>query len=289
MIECAGRPVTHLELTKWAFLLSQEMPTGGGSVFYDFLPYRFGPFSFLLFREIDNLVRDGYLKAVKVNNKDAWARMPDVPSNARSLSGNIRSDAARVVERFVDSSPDKLLDYVYDTFPWYTANSELRQLEQRRIASPAVYTVGYEGWSVDRLLNELMRHGIERIIDVRRNPVARRYGFHKTTLSRIAGKVNIEYVHFPQLGIPGEMRHDLDGIAAYERLFDRYIAELLPREPEALSEVAKLIKEKPSVLMCMEADPAMCHRTHLAAALSPTVELSVRHLRGQTICKAGLN
>ena len=48
LIERARRPVTHLELTAWAFLLAHEMPSGGGSAFYDFLPYQYGPFSFTL-------------------------------------------------------------------------------------------------------------------------------------------------------------------------------------------------------------------------------------------------
>jgi hypothetical protein len=67
MAERAGRPVTHLELTKWAFLLAQESLSGGGPAFYDFLPYKYGPFSFTLFHEADHLVRNGYLETARVD------------------------------------------------------------------------------------------------------------------------------------------------------------------------------------------------------------------------------
>ncbi len=62
LLRLARRPVSKLELTKWAFILRQETPSGGGNAFYDFLPYKYGPFSFCLYREIDALIRDGYVE-----------------------------------------------------------------------------------------------------------------------------------------------------------------------------------------------------------------------------------
>jgi len=45
LLDVAVRPVQRMELTKWCFLLRQESTSAGGSAFYDFVPYRFGPFS----------------------------------------------------------------------------------------------------------------------------------------------------------------------------------------------------------------------------------------------------
>lgn len=75
---------------------------------------------------------------------------------------------------------------VYREFPWYTLNSKnaARRAASAPVASPAVYTVGYEGLMLDGLLDLLLRVGIKRLIDVRCNPVARRFGFHKSTLDR---------------------------------------------------------------------------------------------------------
>ena len=281
MIERAERPVSRLELTKWAFLLSQEMPSGGGSAFYDFLPYRYGPFSFVLFREVDGLVRNGYLSETTTDNRRAWIREIDVSGNTGDLPQSVQSDAARVVERFVGRRSQALIDYVYKHFPWYTANSRLDQREQRRVAEAAVYTIGYEGCSVDRVLNVLMQTGIQRIIDVRKNPVARRYGFHKSTLNRICEKLDIEYVHVPEVGIPSELRRHLDSPEAYARLFEEYETKLLPQKTEAVARIAEMVTDRPSALMCMEADPAMCHRSRLADAVSSLTKLSIRHILGK--------
>lgn len=282
MIEQAGRPVSRLELVQWAFLLAEEMPSGGGPSFYDFLPYQFGPFSFALSREANKLARDGYTRESRTSDRNAWELVADVRGDTCRLSRNVRSDAARVVQRFVNLSGNDLIDYVYGRFPWYTVNSKIRQLQQRCVADLAVYTVGYEGLSVDRLLNILMRTGIQRIIDVRRNPVARRYGFHRSSLSDLCGRLDIDYVHVPEVGIPSELRRNLDSPQAYTRLFDRYERLLLPRETDAVARIAQLTTGKPTALMCMEADPLMCHRTRVANTVSAMTHLPVRHLQGKT-------
>ena len=288
MIERAGRPVTHLEITKWAFLTALEMPSGGGSSFYDFLPYQYGPFSFTMFREVDGLARKGYLRDVEWNGYAAWELPGDMRGNTANLARDVRRDAARVVERFISKSDDELIDYVYDRFPWYTANSKIRRLASRPVAVAAVYTVGYEGRSIDGLLNVLMRQGIQRIVDVRRNPVARRYGFHKSSLGRLCGNLSIDYVHVPEVGIPSELRRELHGPSAYAKLFDRYERELLPKAPNAVQAIAELVVEKPTTLMCMEADPDMCHRTRLANSVSTITHLLIHHIQGKT-CEQVLN
>jgi uncharacterized protein (DUF488 family) len=277
MVERAGRPVRHLELTKWAFLLARETPSGGGASFYDFVPYRYGPFSFTLFREVGTLVHDGYLSEDEAPK--AWRRVTDV-SGPGELSDSLRSDAARVVDRFAARPVGHLMDYVYAEFPWYTVNSRKKRLAERPSGQLAVHTVGYEKWSVDRLLDELMRKGISRIIDVRWNPIARRYGFHNTFLSRLASRVGIGYTHFPDLGIPSEARRNLGTAKDYARLFAYYVQGILPSATASVQRVAELVSEKPSVLLCMEADPSLCHRTHLAKAVSEITGLPVQDVRG---------
>ena len=76
-----------------------------------------------------------------------------------------------------------LISMVYGRHPWYSVNSELPhfrsdEAEQRTApALAAVYTAGYEGNSIDRFLDRLMKRGIYSIIDVRSNPISRKYGF----------------------------------------------------------------------------------------------------------------
>ena len=47
-----------------------------------------------------------------------------------------------------------------------------------------VFTVGYEGPSVDRFLSLLAEHGIDTIVDVREYPVSRKLGFSKKGQAR---------------------------------------------------------------------------------------------------------
>jgi uncharacterized protein (DUF488 family) len=132
---------------------------------------------------------------------------------------------------------------------------------------------------VDGLLDLLLKNGVEWLIDVRCNPIARRYGFHKSTLSRLCQDVSIEYVHFPSLGIPSAWRADLDDHASYQRLFERYENEILPAQSATAAKVAKLVTERPSALMCMEADHFFCHRSRLAALVSRQTTLPIKELR----------
>lgn len=274
MIQRAGRPVTHFELTKWAFLVAYDTPSRGGPAFYQFLPYHYGPFSFCLFRESDALVRDGHL----LEEEKSWRIAEDVVPPVTGLPARVREDATEVVERFAERAPGALTDYVYQRFPWFTLKSKVRTLCAPPAASPAVYTVGYEGWQVDGFLNLLLKAGIRRLIDVRNNPVARRYGFHKASLRRLGSRVEIDYEHFPQLGVPSEWRRGLHEHKDYAALFARYEREVLPAQTKALKNIRALVSDTPSALLCFEADPQRCHRSRLAKAIAETASLPVRNL-----------
>jgi len=274
MMENAGRPVTHLEITKWAFLLAHETFSRGGSSFYQFLPYKWGPFSFCLYREIDTLVHDGFL----ADRNNTWHIVKDVVYPTDNLSQRVLEDVKCIVQRFQNMTRKALTDYVYEQFPWFTVNSNIRKLEIRPVAPVAVFTIGYEGLLVDGFLNNLISDGIQRLIDIRNNPVARRYGFHKRTLARLCSKVQIEYMHFPQLGIPSKWRQCLKSKYDYEELFAKYEKEILTSESETVIQVAKMITERPTALMCLEADPTRCHRSRLANMISHKTGMIIRHL-----------
>jgi len=273
LLKSARRPVSKLELTKWAFVLREEMPSGGGSAFYDFLPYKYGPFSFCLYREMDALVRDGY-----VAEGNLWTTTALADEPVQTLPKAVIRDGRRVVERFSREPVNRVIDYVYSAYPRFTVNSEKKKMAERPVALPAVYTAGYERLSIDAFLDRLIRNGIQRIIDVRNNPVARRYGFHKSTLTRLGDRVGIQYVHVPELGIQSGLRQNLCSREDYDALFDRYARETLADETDSIQHVAGLIAEKASVLVCMEADPQFCHRSRLAEAVSHDTGLPIRDL-----------
>jgi uncharacterized protein (DUF488 family) len=272
MLQLADRPVSKLELMKWAFVLSRETTTRGGDSFYEFLPYHFGPYSFSLQRDMESFTNDGLL----TDDGKHWILTKQ--SVTGIVSRAIQRDASRIVDRFRRWSLDDVIGYVYRTYPAYTVNSKRERLAVRAIASPAIYTSGYEGLQIDGFLDRLVQSGIQRLVDVRNNPTARRYGFHKSTLQRLCGNLEIDYVHFPELGIVSAERKPLIDQGDYDTLFDRYERITLPSQTAAINQVGKLVKEKPSVLVCMEAEACRCHRSRLANVVADRTGLKVMHL-----------
>lgn len=279
LLKLADRPVSRTELTKWCFLLRSEGETSGGPAFYDFVPYLYGPFSFALYQEAEKLVSLNYLHD---DGDNYWSLNSQVAASVGATGRDVERDAKRLLSRFGKKDTASLVNYVYERYPAFTVNSKLRRLEARTEAKPAVFTAGYEGLSIDGFLNLLIGSGIRRLIDVRNNPIARRYGFHKSTLQRLTERLEIDYVHFPSLGIRSEDRQSLVDQDAYETLFDNYENSVLRSERQAIQQVGRLVTELPSVLVCMESEPKCCHRSRLAATVSNATKLPVRHLIGAT-------
>jgi uncharacterized protein (DUF488 family) len=69
----------------------------------------------------------------------------------------------------------------------------------------------------------------------------------------------------------------LDSDADYARLFFEY-EEKINKNKELLSEVASLVSEKPTAIMCMESDPQFCHRSRLAIRIKDFVKLPIINL-----------
>lgn len=274
LLTIADRPVLRTELTKWSFLLRHEYSSSGGNAFYDFVPYKLGPFSFSLYQEIDKLENQSY---VVPTGEHSWEINRSIEYKPPGVS--VQQDVARIIQRFGGWNTDRLLNYVYDAYPRFTVNSQRKQLARRATAKPAVFTAGYEGLSIDAFLNRLIENGIKRLIDVRQNPIARRYGFHRSTLQKLAGNLGIDYVHIPELGIKSALRKNLDTIDKRMTLFDEYEKTTLESNEVALDRVATLMQESASVLVCMEAQALCCHRSRIAEYIAKQTTLPVIHLQ----------
>nr|BBH94340.1 hypothetical protein KTA_25390 [Thermogemmatispora argillosa] len=148
-----------------------------------------------------------------------------------------------------------------------------------------LFTLGYEGLSLDAYLSLLLSHEVRVLVDVRRNPLSRKFGFARARLAQALYEVGIAYLHLPALGVPSELRRGLVTEEAYRALFAQYVADLLPRETESLARLARLIAERKRVaLTCFEADPCHCHRAVLAAYLQQQgyIDMPIVHLAGKT-------
>jgi hypothetical protein len=138
-----------------------------------------------------------------------------------------------------------------------------------------VASIGYERHKDHREFAEcLSAAGVERLIDVRDLPISRRRGYAKTALSEALADVGVEYVHAKPLGNPKPFR-DLYKSGRVEEGRERYREHLLGAHVSDLWALVRLLREKRSALMCVEHDPAICHRTVIVEALVDELDLTL--------------
>ena len=129
-----------------------------------------------------------------------------------------------------------------------------------------IYTIGYEGVTMDAFIATLRDAGVERVIDVRALPLSRRPGFSKTTLAASLKEAGIDYVHLKALGTPkrGRDAAKKGDVVTLRAVYDDQLA--LPEAQAAAAQMRSLAAEKRSALLCYERDPCHCHRTLLLHA-----------------------
>jgi uncharacterized protein (DUF488 family) len=132
---------------------------------------------------------------------------------------------------------------------------------------PTVWTVGYERLLPLQLVTELRAAGVQRLIDVRHRPQSRRAGMSKTRLGELLREHGIAYEHRRELGTPPDIRYHYksgraaEGAAQFREHVEAASAGALDRL------AAELDHGPPTALMCLEEDPATCHRRVLVEQL----------------------
>ncbi len=261
---------SRIQLVKWLFLLRHEKDFNSNVSFYDFFPHKYGPFSFQLYKDLSDMQTAGMITFVGknvqyVDKKKVIEKLP---------SGESRS-VVSILEQYGVMPEEDLLKYVYGEYPWYASRSLLSEAthESINVTPPGVYTLGYEGLSIDTFLNVLLSRGIGRVIDVRNNPFSRKYGFSSSQLKEKCQEIDVEYYHFPALGIPSSIRKNGDG----QELWTVYEETILLNASKDIDAVKGLCIEKGSLLLCFEQDPNTCHRKILAQNISVKTSLPVYH------------
>lgn len=72
-----------------------------------------------------------------------------------------------------------------------------------------------ENRDIDEFANQLLLKNIKVLCDVRKNPISMKYGFSKKQLKDTFEKIDIKYVHIPELGIDSDKRKN----AALDKLY----------------------------------------------------------------------
>jgi len=283
VLEEAGGSLPRTVLVKLLFLLRMETTLKDNSSFYDFVPYKFGPYSFALYRDLYRLESYGYVSRGESKFVLKEKLLDETQRQTSKLTRNVQLTVANVFERYGQETPNSLVGIVYDKYPWYAINSEHSArknvaISTRPKASPAIYTIGYEGRSVDAFFNFLLEKGIETIIDVRANPVSRKYGFSGRRMKQIGEYLGLGYSHCPTLGISSAARANLSDTVSRTSLFAQYERTTLVDHKEIITEVGKCMKRKASALVCVEKDVECCHRSKLALAIASETGMEVLHL-----------
>lgn len=128
-------------------------------------------------------------------------------------------------------------------------------------------TIGYERLLPLELVAELRAAGVERLIDVRFRPQSRRAGMSKTRLGELLGEHGIAYEHRRALGTPPDIRffYKSGKVAEGTARFREHVEANAAGELDALA--AELDAGPLTALLCLEADPACCHRRVIADRL----------------------
>jgi uncharacterized protein (DUF488 family) len=136
---------------------------------------------------------------------------------------------------------------------------------------PTVWTIGYERLLPPELVAELEAARIERVIDVRYRPQSRRPGMSKTRLGELLATRGIAYEHRKALGTPPDLRHDFHA-GRLEPARAGFRKHVEATAPDALDALAGELEHGPrTALLCLEADPAGCHRRVLTELMAERV------------------
>jgi hypothetical protein len=274
-------PLTAVEFQKLLFLYL----TRNNLSYYDFVPYLYGGFSLQAAEDINTLQAMGWLD-------DSKGRIRYTGGDLDNTSLPFESNGASIPDRLPKIRGNRLVKMVYEQYPYYAIHSKIApsimdeeglariETEKKRLRQTGqmLFTIGYEGLSVERYLNTLIQNDVRVLCDVRNNPLSRKFGFSKNNLQKYLGHIGIEYVHIPELGIVSEKRNNLASDQDYRNLFKDYKASL-PKRKEYLERLYRIVLTKTRIaLTCFEQDPSHCHRHVIRDYLGENYNVNIKDL-----------
>jgi uncharacterized protein (DUF488 family) len=284
LIELLGGEVEKLRLQKLLFLyaMKKQKPE------YDFVPYKFGCYSYSLKADMNTMVKKGNLS--ETENKYS-------KSDELNYFQKLKIEDAKILQEVVSDygqmNNNALIKHTYLNYPFYAIKSTIAKdilpgklYDRVEQAIPideetTLFTIGYEGISLEMYLQKLVKNNVKLLVDVRKNPLSMKFGFSKTLLKRYCNSLDIEYLHIPEVGINSDKRQELNTQADYDRLFKDYSKTTLCETSAHQKQIFDLLKKFNRIaLTCFEAEPCQCHRSHLAEAIakSPDFNYSLKHL-----------
>lgn len=284
LLEIFGNELEKIRLQKLLFLLTKKQVKQD----YEFVPYKFGCYSFSANADLTAMVKKGL-----ITETDSSFRKNDNISYfelLRPLDKKLINDTK---EFYGSMNSNSLMRHTYINHPFWAIKSLVakdiltpdlyKRVEDAKpkIEETILYTIGYEGISLENYFLKLLSNDVKVLIDVRRNPLSMKFGFSKTLLQRYCKALEIEYIHFPEVGIHSNERQELNSQNDYDELFQNYISESLPKTIDTQNLIIDILERKHRIaLTCFEANICQCHRKHLAEAiiLNPRFKYKMKHI-----------
>jgi uncharacterized protein (DUF488 family) len=272
LLEIFGGQLTAKSLQKYLFLFTRKQSIQS----FDFIPYKYGCFSFQANQDISTLKTYGYVDIIDHQN-GRFIQLKKNDNYCALLNLFDVQYLSDTKKEFGNLSQNELIKYTYIHYPFYAIKSSIAeslltsdeyatiQLQIRSFPESVLFTIGYEGLSLEKYINTLIINDIKILCDVRKNAYSQKYGFSKSQLQTACEGVNIMYVHIPKLGIESEYRQNLMSQKDYDILFERYENTTLKTNQDTLIQIFELLKTNKRVaLTCFEKDPQQCHRSRIA-------------------------
>lgn len=285
LLQVFGGKISQIKLYKLLLLVTKRQQKAE----YDFVPYQFGCYSFSLHADLETMYKKGMLK----EDENKAIHKIDKKNYFSTLTDSDKKIILSIHEQFKDFSNDEMIKFTYTKYPYTAIKS---QIAEKLLSSAeygdvknavpvqnntTLYTIGYEGISLEEYLNRLIKNDVKLLIDVRRNALSMKYGFSKSQLKRYCGNLGIEYLHIPEVGIQSDLRQELNTQADYDKLFANYGKSSLKITTVYQTKILDLLKtNKRIALTCYEANICQCHRKHLAEAIThlPGWSYELKHI-----------
>jgi uncharacterized protein (DUF488 family) len=272
LLQILNKEVDKVTIQKLLFLISRHQIEKS----FHFVPYKYGCFSFQANADLGTLIKYGIIA-------DSGKGLKKVDNNNYLLELNEKDRIAvkYINDLFGNFTKDELIRSTYKNYPYYAINStfasciltneELINVQKQKPIKKGttLFTIGYEGLTVEEYLNKLILNDIKVLCDVRKNPFSMKYGFNKNQLMTACNGVGIEYLHIPEVGIDSDKRQELNTQADYNKLFKFYSSTVLRNELIKQQYILELLSSKERVaLTCFEKNINQCHRKLLADSLA---------------------
>jgi len=271
LLQAFDAKLEKLSLQKLLFLLTRHQDKKS----YDFVPYKFGCFSFQANADLNILTKYNLV----TQDDKSWICI-DETNYFETLKPEDKTAILATKRKYGSLTAKELIALTYQQYPYFAIKStiakdvltkeELKKVEaqKRKKTETILYTIGYEGISLETYINKLILNDVKVLCDVRKNSFSMKYGFSKSQLKNACEGVGIKFHHIPEVGIQSEKRKELSCQADYNLLFEDYKESVLSTETEKQEEILELLKNEQRIaLTCFEKNIHQCHRKHLANSI----------------------